>query len=67
MSAPVTKTAEGIVQRIAHKNKEYKTLQVGFLALNKNGEVGAFAVQKGFNYALMVDGENRLIDAASMM
>jgi len=29
-----------------------KDLQVGFLAINKRGEVGAWAIQKGFTYAL---------------
>ena len=29
-----------------------KDLQVGFLALNKRGEVGAWAIQKGFSYAV---------------
>jgi N4-(beta-N-acetylglucosaminyl)-L-asparaginase len=29
-----------------------KDTQVGFLALNKRGEVGAWAIQKGFSYAV---------------
>ncbi|MCW5909518.1 MAG: N(4)-(beta-N-acetylglucosaminyl)-L-asparaginase [Cyclobacteriaceae bacterium] len=38
-----------IVKNQPGKSKE---IQVGFLALNKNGEYGAFALQKGFTYAL---------------
>ena len=29
-----------------------KTLQVGFLAMNRAGEVGAYAIQRGFSYAV---------------
>jgi isoaspartyl peptidase/L-asparaginase-like protein (Ntn-hydrolase superfamily) len=54
---------EEAVSRIAKKQSDYKTFQVGFLALNKNGEYGAYSLQKGFNYAVAVNGENKLYDA----
>ena len=38
-----------IVKRQPEKSKE---IQVGFLALNKNGEHGAYCLQKGFEYAV---------------
>jgi N4-(beta-N-acetylglucosaminyl)-L-asparaginase len=34
------------------KGSKAKEIQVAFLALNKKGEVGAFALQKGFSYAV---------------
>jgi len=41
------------VQRIAKRNGEKdKTLQVGFIALSKKGEIGAYAVAKGFSYSV---------------
>ncbi len=40
------------VARIVRKNPGAKDLQVGFLALSKTGEVGAWAIQSGFTYAL---------------
>jgi N4-(beta-N-acetylglucosaminyl)-L-asparaginase len=41
------------VERIAKKQpQKSKELQVGFLALNRLGEHGAFALQKGFTYAV---------------
>ncbi len=41
------------VERIIARNPEIaKKVQVGFLALNKNGEYGAYALQKGFSYAV---------------
>lgn len=38
------------IQRIIEKNPDSKNFQVGYLALNKNGEKGAYSIQKGFTY-----------------
>ncbi|GIM61574.1 asparaginase [Capnocytophaga canis] len=47
---------------------ELEHLQVGFIALSKSGEIGAFCVRKGFNYALQSKNQqNTLIDATYMM
>jgi N4-(beta-N-acetylglucosaminyl)-L-asparaginase len=43
------KTVERIVQKNAKRAKE---LQVGFIAVNKAGDIGAYALQKGFTYAV---------------
>lgn len=43
---------------IAKKPETAKEIQVGFLALNKNGEHGAYALQEGFSYAVC-DAENQ--------
>jgi N4-(beta-N-acetylglucosaminyl)-L-asparaginase len=40
------------VARILKKKPDAKDIQVGFLAINKKGEVGAWAIQSGFSYAL---------------
>jgi N4-(beta-N-acetylglucosaminyl)-L-asparaginase len=54
------------VTRIAKKNPaKAKTIQVGFMALNKNGEFGAFCLLPGFNYAVHDASGNRLIDGTS--
>ncbi len=52
-----------------YKNSsDLEHLQVGFIALNKRGEIGAFCVRKGFNYALQSKNqENKLIDANFMI
>lgn len=50
------------VTRIVKKNKERaKGLQVGFLAINKKGEHGAYCLQKGFNYAVLSEKENNVL------
>jgi N4-(beta-N-acetylglucosaminyl)-L-asparaginase len=52
------------VLRIIKKNPERaKEIQVGFLALNKNGEFGSYCIQSGFNYAVYDVNGNRLIDS----
>lgn len=54
------------VGRIIKKNPaKAEEIQVGFLALNKNGEHGAWCLQKGFNYAVHDGTGNRLINADS--
>ena len=56
---------EEAVRRLVAKNKPIKDIQAGFLAINKEGEVGAFAVHPGFNYARATESGNVLIDAGS--
>lgn len=54
------------VERIVKKSPERsKTLQVGFLALNIQGEYGAFALQKGFTYSVKSDSEEKIYASQS--
>ena len=54
------------VERVISKNPDWKEIQVGFLALNKNGETGSYCIADGFNYALKTpEIDNELIDAKS--
>jgi N4-(beta-N-acetylglucosaminyl)-L-asparaginase len=54
------------VSRILKKSPEKaKEIQVGFLALNKDGAYGAFCLQPGFNYAVHDKDGNILRDSAS--
>src|SRR5438270_10740015 len=54
------------VERITKKNPtKREDLQVGFLALNKHGEHGAYCIQKGFQYAVRTHTSNTLIDGKS--
>lgn len=54
---------EEVVDRIRKKHPSVENLQVGFIALNKQGEYGAHCVYEGFNYALRTDKENRMVMA----
>lgn len=53
------------VLRIVKKDPDNVKRQVGFIAVNKNGEVGGFSLQPGFNYALFQDGMNEMVDCKS--
>lgn len=55
---------EEVITRIISKESDPKSLQVGIIALNKQGQVGGSAIHPGFNYALLSkEHENRMIDA----
>ena len=43
---------EAVMRIIKKKPAKSKEIQVGFLAMNKKGQYGAYAIQKGFSYAV---------------
>jgi isoaspartyl peptidase/L-asparaginase-like protein (Ntn-hydrolase superfamily) len=53
--------------RIVKNYKNYRDIQVGFIGVTKAGEVGAFALQKGFSYALYQHGENKVYTSDSYL
>jgi len=58
--------AERIVKR--NTAEKIKDLQVAFIAIDKKGNYGAYAIQKGFNYAICyADNYNELIDGKYLM
>ena len=57
---------EEAVMRIVAK-EEYKDMQVGYLAIDKNGNYGAYAIHPGFNYALHLNGKNEMHNAESFV
>ena len=60
-----------IVERIYKKHKNHRDmeyLQVGFIAVNKNGEHAGYSLRSGFNYAVYdEDKGNRMEDAQFKM
>ncbi len=56
------------VERIARiKGEKAKDIQVGFIAINKKGETGGYALQKGFSYAVKSASEEKLVTAKSYL
>ena len=53
---------EEAIKRII-KNQDYNNIQVGYIAINKHGEHGAYSIRKGFNYALNYKKQNVLIES----
>ncbi|WP_020526868.1 N(4)-(beta-N-acetylglucosaminyl)-L-asparaginase [Flexithrix dorotheae] len=55
------------VERIMSRHKNLKDIQVGFLALNKAGDYGAYSIYNGFNYAVKDPKTKILKDANHKM
>lgn len=58
---------ERMVKSLKLRKKELENYQVGFLALNKHGESGGFAIQKGFNYSRMDLNGPTLTDSSYLL
>lgn len=53
---------EGAIARIVSKpNSNYKNFQVGYIAVNKQGEIGAYSIHKHFSYNLYKNKQNKNI------
>ena len=51
---------EEAIGRIVNKpNSDFKNFQVGYIAVNKKGEYGAYSIHEWFSYNLYKDGENK--------
>ncbi|MFK5856077.1 MAG: N(4)-(beta-N-acetylglucosaminyl)-L-asparaginase [Bacteroidota bacterium] len=56
---------EEAVIRIVKKVPDHQKYQVGFIAVNKQGQTGAYCLQPGFNYAIYQNKKNILVDSDS--
>jgi len=63
--SPEAACKKAIERIIKIKKEKVKDIQVAFLALNKKGEVGSFAIQKGFSYAIRNSQVEKLIPGKS--
>ena len=60
------KAAELAIRHIIEKYPEQsKKSQVGLIAVDRKGRVGAYAIQPGFIYSLYYKGENKVFKSAS--
>jgi N4-(beta-N-acetylglucosaminyl)-L-asparaginase len=50
--SPEAACREAVERIVKRRPKAARDLQVGFLAMNRAGDVGAFAIQSGFSYAV---------------
>lgn len=55
------------VERVIEKNPDWRDIQVGFIALDKQGRYGAYCIAPGFNYAIKTPAIDELVDAASRL
>lgn len=57
-----------VIERIVKiKGDKAKDIQVAFIALNKKGETGAFAIHKGFSYAIKSKQREELVHSKSWL
>ncbi len=54
------------VNRIADK-QNYENFQIGYIAVNKAGDVGAYSIHPGFDYALHKNGKNEMHKVDSLV
>lgn len=51
------------VERIIRKHPDVEDMQVGFLAIDKDGRTGSYSIHNGFQYAVTHHKHNDLIDS----
>lgn len=56
-----------IIKLTELRKKDLKNIQVGFIAINKQGEYGSYCIHPGFNFAVHDQKGNRLIDGKSVV
>lgn len=64
--SPQAACEEG-VRRILAKNKGRKDFQIGFIALNKQGQTGSYCIHPGFSYRLYDADGHRNVHSASFI
>jgi N4-(beta-N-acetylglucosaminyl)-L-asparaginase len=64
--SPEAACKKAIERIVKIKGEKAKDIQVAFLAIDKKGETGTFAIHKGFSYALKTEGMEKLIAAKSI-
>lgn len=57
---------EEAIMRIVKKQK-YQDFQLGYLAMNKKGEVGSYCIHSGFDYAQHQEGEGNIFESNSYL
>lgn len=65
---PEAACRKAVERSIQMKGREAaKSVQVGFIAINKKGEYGGFAIQKGFSYAVQSNSGVKVLDGKAMV
>ena len=61
------RACEEAIRRIVKRDPEKaKSFQVGFIAIGKSGEIGAFSIQKEFTYSVTNASTNRVFESKSV-
>ena len=55
-----------IAKKLEKRGKKWNEVQIGFIAININGEIGAYSLQAGFTYAVRSYTQDEVISAKSL-
>lgn len=61
--SPQEACEEAINRIVSKPNSDYKNFQVGYIAVNKKGETGSYAIHSGFSMTKYHDGINKQIQS----
>ncbi len=64
--SPEAACKEAVERIIKRSPEKSKTIQVGFVALNKQGAFGGYSLQKGFSYSVRTDTEDKVYPAKNI-
>jgi N4-(beta-N-acetylglucosaminyl)-L-asparaginase len=64
--SPEAACKKAVERMIRLRKEKSKGLQVGFIALNKKGEFGGYAIQKGFTYCVQTNAGSKVYEAKYM-
>ena len=56
-----TEACKLAVERVIEKNPDYRDIQVGFIALHKDGRTGGYCIHANFDYAVHTTEGNRMV------
>lgn len=65
--SPELACKKAVERMIKVRKDKVKGVQVGFIAINKKGQFGGYAIQKGFNYAVHSTAGSKTYDAKNLL
>lgn len=65
--SPQEACEEAIKRIVSKPNSNYRDFQVGYIAVNKKGETGYYAIHKGFSMTKYQDGINENLEATNYL
>lgn len=65
--SPEAACKKAVERIIKIKGSKAKEIQVGFIAINKQGEYGGYCIQKGFNFAVCYEDRNFMVDGKFLL
>jgi len=65
--SPIEACKAAVMRTVQQNKNSYKEMQVGYIAIDKQGRFGGYSIQPGFQYTVTYDGHNEVHDAESYL